>query len=122
MKRVAGLLLVLGILGFVGVFSPVPADAGCRYRCPSFYSVTDDLWGLAPNNDCDAAYNNAVAAVQNQAYERCTNGDVCRFGAVTIVTACMDKDPVMMPGVKRVDVNIQYTCGVEICIDPLPQQ
>ena len=111
MKKFAGLAAVLVVLGMMGVFAPESsADHDCVYICPIYWSVTDDLWGLAPT--CAEAHAAAIRAVEDQAYQRC-GGDVCEFGAVTIVTPCMPKED--MPWLIREDVNIQYKCGRQRC-------
>lgn len=108
MRKFAGIAAVLVVLGMMGVFVPESsADHDCVYICPTFWSVSDALWGVEAT--CEAAYASAVQAVEAQAYQRC-GGDVCEFGTITEVTPCMDKD-----GMKRVDVTTQYKCGRYRC-------
>jgi|ERR1044071_2801280 hypothetical protein len=104
--RLTGFIALSILLAFA-LAAPPSAHAGCRCAIP--VHTTNDVWGLA--NDCTAAYNAAVANAESE-----ITCDVCWEEAV-VVTQCMDKDPVNMPGVKRVDVHINYRCI--ICLDPL---
>ena len=101
-------LLTLAALTLFALAAPSPAQAGCRCAA-AVHSTIDAPWGLA--SDCTAAYNQAVANAEEQ-----ISCDVCAENIVTL-TQCTPKDPVMMPGIMRVDVRIDYRCY--ICIGPL---
>lgn len=118
MKKLTQFAAVLVVLGSMGIFAKEGSSLPqCWSFCDPSFSVTDALWGVEPT--CQEAYDSAVRAVENQAYQRCSgyNSFLCEFGAVNVVTPCMDKD-----GMKRVDVTIEYKCGYEECgpDEPLP--
>lgn len=102
MRKVLGIVAVLTVLGFIGVFNPTNAQS-C-VRCSNFFQSMPEVEGTG--STCAEAEQNALNNALNDAYSQY---DVCHF-SVEVTMMCVYEN-----GVWKVRIRIRIRYFIDSC-------